>query len=149
MATNSPCCPRWPVAEITTWITSDPIAAESVFPLVDSPENGAAVLFLGVVRNHNEGKSVSGVHYEAYRDMAEQVLRDIATEAAQRISPAHIAAVHRFGDLAVGDVSIAIAASTPHRAEAFDACRYVIEEVKKRLSVWKQEHYVEGEAAWL
>src|SRR5207253_4854507 len=148
-ATSSHFCPRWPVADVRTWITSDPIGADSVLPLVESPENGAAVLFLGIVRNHNEGKAVSGVHYEAYRDMAEQVLRDIAHEAAQQIAPAHIAAVHRFGDLAVGEVSIAIAASTPHRAEAFEACRYVIEEVKERLSVWKQEHYVEGEAAWL
>ena len=149
MAMSSHFFLRWLVAEIRTWITSDEIGADSVLPLVAAPENGAAVLFLGVVRNHNEGRSVASVNYEAYREMAEQVLRDIAHEAAAKIAPASIAAVHRFGELGVGEVSIAIAASTPHRAEAFDACRYVIEEVKKRLSVWKQEHYVEGEAAWL
>ena len=149
MAMSSHCFLRWRVAEIRTWITTDVINADSVLPLVAAAENGAAVLFLGIVRNHNEGRAVAGVHYEAYREMAENVLRDIAGEAAARIAPASIAAVHRFGDLKVGEVSIAIAASTPHRAEAFDACRYVIEEVKKRLSVWKQEHYVEGAAAWL
>ncbi|HUP89315.1 MAG TPA: molybdenum cofactor biosynthesis protein MoaE [Longimicrobiales bacterium] len=132
-----------------TWITTDSIGADDVLPLVASPENGAAVLFLGIVRNHNEGRSVNGVHYEAYRGMAEKVLSEIVDEAAKQIAPASIAAVHRFGELSVGEVSIAIAASTPHRAEAFDACRYVIEEVKKRLSVWKQEHYVGGEAVWL
>lgn len=149
MAMSSLCFPRWPVAEIHTWITTEPIGADSVLPLVAAPENGAAVVFLGIVRNHNEGQAVSGVHYEAYQQMAERVLRDIAAEAAERIAPAHIAAVHRFGELAVGEVSIAIAASTPHRAEAFDACRHVIEEVKKRISIWKQERYVTGETAWL
>lgn len=132
-----------------TWITTDPIGADDVLSLVASPENGAAVLFLGIVRNHNEGRSVSGVHYEAYREMAEKVLSEIVGEASAGITPANIAAVHRFGELGIGEVSIAIAASTPHRAEAFEACRYVIEEVKKRLSIWKQEHYVGGEAAWL
>ena len=135
--------------EVHAWITDAVISADSVLPLVQSPEHGAALIFLGCVRNHNEGRAVSGVHYEAYRDMAERTLREIVEEAAQRMSPVRIAAVHRIGELAVGEASIAIAASSPHRAQAFDGCRYVIEEVKERLSIWKQERYVSGESEWL
>lgn len=144
-----PCCPRWPVAEVRAWLTPEPIGADTVLPLVDADAHGAALLFLGIVRNHNEGRAVSGVHYEAYAAMAEQTLTAIVTEAVQRAGAAKAAAVHRIGELSIGEVSIAIAVSTPHRAEAFDACRYIIEEVKKRLTVWKQERYATGETQWL
>jgi molybdopterin synthase catalytic subunit len=133
------------------WVTNDPISAESVLPLVSRDEHGAVALFLGTVRDHNDGKAVHGVNYEAYTEMAQRVLRQIVEEAHSRL-PSHslsIAAVHRIGELRVGDVSIAIAVSSPHRAEAFEACRYVIEEVKKRVSIWKEERYVTGESAWL
>ena len=131
------------------WITRDAIDPASVLGRVGHPEDGATLLFLGVVRNHNEGSSVAGMTYEAYDEMAGRVLDEIAGEAAERLGTERIAVVHRAGDLAVGEVSVAIAASSPHRAESFDATRYVIEEIKKRLPVWKKEHYVEGEAAWL
>jgi molybdopterin synthase catalytic subunit len=137
------------VADVRAWITSERIGAETVLPLVDAAEHGAALVFLGVVRDHNEGQAVRGVHYEAYAEMAARTLTEILEEALERVRPAKLAAVHRTGELAVGDVSIAIAVSTPHRAEAFDACRYVIEEVKQRLAVWKQERYVSGESEWL
>jgi molybdopterin synthase catalytic subunit len=137
------------VASPRAWITSEQIGAESVLPLVASEQHGAALIFLGIVRDHNEGRTVSGVYYEAYREMAERTLAEIVSAAEQRVAPASIAAVHRVGELAVGDVSIAIAVSTPHRAEAFAACRSVIEEVKQRLAVWKQERYVTGERDWL
>lgn len=140
---------RWQVAEMHAWITTDPIGAETVLPLVASEQHGAALVFLGIVRDHNEGRAVNGVHYEAYHDMAERTLREIAAEAVARVQPARIAVVHRIGELAVGDVSLAIAVSTPHRAEAFDACRYAIEELKQRLTVWKQERYAAGDARWL
>jgi molybdopterin synthase catalytic subunit len=149
MAMSWRCCRRWPVAEIRAWLTTEPIGADSVLPLVAAPEHGAALVFLGVVRDHNEGRAVSGVHYEGYAEMAERTLTQILTEAARRIQPARLAAVHRLGELGIGDVSIAIAVSTPHRAEAFEACRYVIEEVKQRLTVWKQERYRSGEQSWL
>jgi molybdopterin synthase catalytic subunit len=138
-----------PVDNLRAWITTEPIGADSVLPRVASEQYGAALVFLGIVRSYNEGRAVTGVYYEAYRDMAERTLKEIVTEAAQRVGPASIAAAHRVGELVVGDVSIAIAVSTPHRAEAFDACRYVIEEVKRRLAVWKQERYVSGDSDWL
>ncbi len=131
------------------WITRDAIDPGSVLDRVGSARDGAALLFVGVVRDHNDGSSVTGLTYEAYDEMASRVLDEIAGEAAERLGTPRIAVVHRVGELEVGEVSVAIAASSPHRAESFDATRYVIEEIKKRLPVWKKEHYEEGDAAWL
>ncbi len=134
---------------VSAWITRDPISADSVLSLVGGPGDGAIDIFLGVVRDHNEGSAVSGMRYDAYVEMAEQVLRAIVSEAAAMPGVGKAAAVHRIGHLEVGEASVAIAASAPHRAEAFEACRYVIEEIKTRLPVWKQEQYVTGEQHWL
>ena len=131
------------------WLTSEPISADSVLARVGTDADGAVSVFLGVVRDHNEGRAVRGVRYDAYREMAERVLAEIAAEAAGLAGSDGIAVVHRTGELSVGDVSVAIAVSSPHRAAAFEACRYVIEEIKLRLPVWKQERYVEGDVAWL
>jgi molybdopterin synthase catalytic subunit len=134
---------------VRAWVTRESIDAARVLTLVGSAEDGAAVLFLGMVRDHNDRRPVSGMRYDAYGAMAEKVLDEIAREAADRLGTDRLAVVHRVGDLAIGDVSVAIAASSPHRAEAFDAARYVIEEIKKRLPVWKMEHYREGDSRWL
>ena len=130
-------------------ITIDPIDPSTVVGRVGAPEDGAVALFLGTVRNRNEGRPVGGMEYEGYAEMAREQLAAIVAEAAARAGTDRIAAVHRLGELAIGDVSVAIAVSTPHRAEAFDAARYVIEEIKKRLPVWKRERYLDGEAEWL
>lgn len=131
------------------WITTEQIAAESVLSHVGASSNGAITLFLGVVRDHNDGRAVSGMHYDVYLEMAERALRDIVAEAEALCAGGQVAAVHRVGELKIGDVSVAIAASAAHRDEAFRACRYVIEEIKKRLPVWKHEHYLSGETKWL
>lgn len=131
------------------WITDQPLRPEDVLARVGATGDGAVLLFLGTVRDENEGRRVSGMRYDAYRSMAERVLSEIVAEAAARVGPARIAAAHRIGELAVGDVSVAIAISTPHRVHAYDGSRYIIEEIKKRLPVWKQEHYVSGETDWL
>jgi len=130
-------------------IVHDPIRNESVLAHVGAEADGATVLFLGVVRDHADGRPVTGMTYESYEKMAEPVLREIALEAAQRAGSDRVAVVHRVGDLAIGEVSVAIAVSSPHRAEAFDASRYVIEEIKKRLPVWKKEHYADGAPEWV
>lgn len=130
-------------------ITTDPIDPSIVVERVGAPEDGAVALFLGTVRNCNEGRPVGGMEYEGYAEMAREQLAAIVAEAGARAGTDRIAAVHRLGELAVGEVSVAIAVSTPHRAEAFDAARYVIEEIKKRLPVWKRERYLDGEAEWL
>ncbi|HEX2167106.1 MAG TPA: molybdenum cofactor biosynthesis protein MoaE [Longimicrobiales bacterium] len=132
-----------------TRVTRDVIEPQGVLDLVGSPADGAAILFLGTVREQNDGRAVSGMRYDAFVEMAEPVLREIAGEAAILAGSDRIAAVHRVGDLPIGAVSVAIAVSSPHRAEAFDAARYVIEQIKQRLPVWKHEHYLDGEAEWL
>ena len=130
------------------------VAAEAIDPAevlarVGSDRDGATVLFLGVVRDHADDRPVSGMRYDAYQEMAVEVLTTIAEEAAQRLGTDRVAVVHRFGELAIGEVSVAIAVSSPHRAEAYEASRYVIEELKERLPVWKKEHYVDGVSEWV
>jgi molybdopterin synthase catalytic subunit len=130
-------------------IVQAPIDPADVLARVGDPSDGAVLLFLGTVRDHADGRAVEGLHYESYQAMAEEVLAAIAAEAAQRLGTDRVAVVHRVGELEVGDVSVAIAVSSAHRAEAYDASRYVIEEIKKRLPVWKNERYTGGEAAWV
>jgi molybdopterin synthase catalytic subunit len=127
----------------------DPIDPARVLARVGSAEDGATLLFLGVVRDHADGRAVSGMRYEAYAEMAEPVLAEIAHEAAERLGTDRLAVVHRYGELEIGEISVAIAVSSPHRAEAYEASRYVIEEIKKRLPIWKREHYVDGSEAWV
>ena len=130
-------------------IAAEPIDTARLLARVGSPADGAALLFVGTVREQNAGREVRGMRYDVYADMALPVLRAIAREAAERAESDRVAVEHRFGELAIGDVSIAIAVSSPHRAEAFDAARYIIEQVKVRLPIWKQEHYATGESTWL
>ena len=130
-------------------IVDHPIDTAEVLSTVGAAEDGAVLLFLGIVRDHNEGRPVSGVGYEAYATMAEKVLREIARETADSLGTERVAVVHRVGELSIGEASVAIAVSSPHRAEAYEASRYVIEEIKKRLPVWKREIYADGAEAWL
>jgi len=130
-------------------VSHRPIDASEVLARVGGPEDGAALLFLGVVRNHNEGRAVSGMEYEAYEEMAGEVLSEIALEAAALLGTDRLAVVHRVGTLGIGEPSVAIAVSSPHRSSAYEASRHVIEEIKKRLPVWKREHYTDGERTWL
>lgn len=130
-------------------VTADVIDPTAVLGRVGSDEDGATILFLGVVRDHADGRAVSGMRYDAYVEMAQPVLQSVAEEAAERLGTDRVAVVHRVGELEIGDISVAIAVSSPHRAESFDASRYVIEEIKKRLPVWKKEHYLDGSEAWV
>jgi molybdopterin synthase catalytic subunit len=130
-------------------IVREPIDPAHVLTLVGEDQDGASLLFLGVVRDHNDGRAVDGVQYDAYEEMAAQVLSEIVGEAASRAGTERVAALHRIGELDVGEVSVAIAVSSPHRAEAYEASRYVIEEIKKRLPVWKKERYSDGAVEWV
>lgn len=132
-----------------TWITHDVIDPAAVLAEVGAPQHGAVILFLGVVRDHNEGRAVVSIRYEAYEAMAERVLAETAAEAAARTPGVRIAAVHRVGELRVGEVSLAVAVSSAHRAEAFDTARDLLEEIKRRLPVWKDERYAGGERRWV
>ncbi len=132
-----------------TAIVREPIDPAHVLTLIGADEDGASLLFLGVVRDHNDGRSVGGLRYDTYEEMAAEVLSEIVCEAARSAGTDRIAAVHRVGELKVGEVSVAIAVSSPHRAEAYDASRYIIEEIKKRLPVWKKERYGDGAEEWV
>lgn len=130
-------------------VVQDPIDPAAVLASVGSDEDGASLLFTGVVRNHNQGRTVGGVRYDAYEEMAARVLSQIVEEAVQLVGTDRIVAVHRVGELTVGEVSVAIAVSSPHRAEAFEASRFIIEEIKKRLPVWKKERYEGDVEEWV
>ena len=134
---------------VTALVGPEPIDPSAILSRVGADEDGASLLFVGVVRDHADGRPVSGMRYDAYAEMAESVLAEIAAEAAQRLGTDRLVVAHRTGELGIGDVSVAIAASSPHRAESFDATRYVIEEIKRRLPIWKMEQYTDGSAGWV
>ena len=100
---------------------------------------GATVLFLGTVRNHNDDYAVSAIYYEAYIKMAQETMAKIEAEAIKRWNLKKFAAVHRMGNLKIGEVSVAIAVSSEHRAEAFEAGRYAIDQIKAEVPIWKKE----------
>jgi molybdopterin synthase catalytic subunit len=134
---------------VTTMVTSDTIFPGEVTRDLPSQADGACVLFLGVVRNHNEGREVTGLEYEVYQGMAEKTLAAIAMEASHRWGTDRIKVIHRVGELQIGEVSTAVAVATAHRGDAFEASRYILEELKQRLPIWKREHYVDGDSDWL
>ncbi|QDH17341.1 molybdenum cofactor biosynthesis protein MoaE [Swingsia samuiensis] len=112
-------------------------------------EAGGFCSFEGWVRNHNEGHAVSGLEYEAYELLAQKEGERILEEARGRFEINHAVAMHRTGFLKIGDVAVWIGVSAPHRDAAFQACRYIIDEIKRRVPVWKKEHYVDGRAEWV
>ncbi|HEU4995243.1 MAG TPA: molybdenum cofactor biosynthesis protein MoaE [Gemmatimonadaceae bacterium] len=116
---------------------------------VSGSRNGASVLFVGTVRDLNDGSAVSGIDYSAYATMAERELAEIVREASSRWGTDDIVVEHRIGTLEVADASVVIAVAHPHRDEAYQASRYVIEELKKRLPIWKREHYLDGRSEWV
>ncbi|MBA2683182.1 MAG: molybdenum cofactor biosynthesis protein MoaE [Gemmatimonadaceae bacterium] len=134
---------------VRTAIVRRAIDVSALLSEVGDTANGATVIFLGHVREMNDGRTVSGIEYSAYGEMAERELAAIASECAAHFGVAHLVAEHRLGALELGDVSIAIAVAHPHRAEAYEASRFVIEEVKRRLPIWKREGYVDGTSDWV
>jgi molybdopterin synthase catalytic subunit len=132
-----------------TAIVSHAIDVSSLIRDVASHANGATSLFLGTVRNINDGRAVTGMEYTAYDAMASKELGKIAAEATERFEGVTLAIEHRVGVLALGDVSVAIGAAHPHRGHALDATRFVIEELKRRVPIWKREHYADGTREWV
>ncbi len=126
-----------------------PIDVTAMLEEVRDRASGATTLFLGTVRDVNDGRSVEGIDYSAYEGMARRELETIGREAVERFGTEHVVIVHRIGYLALTDISIAIVVSHARRSPAMDAARYVIEEVKKRVPIWKREHYVDGTREWV
>lgn len=110
---------------------------------------GALSVFLGTVRDFNDGRPVSGMDYEAYESMAVSELAAVAREVCDRMPGLRVAIEHRIGTLEIGDVSVAIVAAHAHRGPALDAARAIIESLKQRVPIWKREHYVNGDRAWV
>lgn len=128
-----------------SFFTNDPIDSAALVRSVARPSDGATVLFEGVVRNHNEGKAVESIVYEAYLPMAEKEMASVIDGVRATFPDVAVAVIHRLGHLVVGDTSIAIACASPHRAEAFEACRAVIDRIKQTVPIWKKERGPDGE----
>jgi molybdopterin synthase catalytic subunit len=131
-----------------TAVTASVLDVVSLVNAVQAPGSGAVATFIGIVRDHNQGRRVTHLVYEAYEPLAERALQRIVGEAAEQWPSTTLALHHRIGRLAIGDASVAIAAASPHRADAFAACRYAIERVKQIVPIWKHE-YFEGGDVWI
>lgn len=130
-------------------ITRRFIDPNRVLASVKDDEAGGAVLFVGTIRKKSGGKTVKGLSYEVYREMAERRMNEIETRVRKKWPVKRIAMVHRYGDLKVGEVSVAVAVSCQHRAEAFEACRYAIDAIKGTLPMWKKERFADGAQSWV
>lgn len=130
-------------------LVREPIDPSALVREVARSAHGAIVLFLGVVRDVNDGRAVAGIEYTAYEAMARSELRAIAREAADRFGSSDVLIVHRLGELSLEDASVGIAVAHAHRDEAYALSRWTIEQLKRRVPIWKQEHYVDGTRDWV
>lgn len=125
------------------------VTSAEIRKLVEDDASGACVIFEGWVRNHNEGQKVRRLEYDAYESLGIKEGERIISEAEQRFGISTVCCVHRLGELEIGGMAVIVGVSTPHRDEAFEACRYIIDEVKHRVPIWKKEHYVNGDSGWV
>jgi molybdopterin synthase catalytic subunit len=130
-------------------LTNEPIDHNALTEMVRRPGCGAVVTFLGTVRDLTGEEVTAALDYDAYPQMAERKLAEIEAEARSRWPVGEIALVHRLGHLEVGDVSVAVAVSCPHRHQAFDACRFVIDQIKEHVPIWKKENWADGRTEWV
>ena len=126
-----------------------PLEVSALRSALADPACGGFAAFEGWVRDHNEGQRVRHLEYEAYEELAVREAGRILAEAGTRFGVAHAACAHRLGDLEVGELAVWVGVSAAHRDEAFRACRYIIDEIKQRLPIWKKEHYVGGDSGWV
>ncbi|MBT5901962.1 MAG: molybdenum cofactor biosynthesis protein MoaE [Opitutaceae bacterium] len=130
-------------------ITSKTIAVSELANTLQHERAGACATFEGWVRNHNEGQAVASLEYEAYAELAETEGNRILDEAREKFDLLAAEAVHRVGHLQIGDMAVWVGVASAHRGPAFDACRFIIDELKARVPIWKKEHYVAGESTWI
>jgi MoaE-MoaD fusion protein len=128
-------------------IVRNPISAQPILDRVKGPEDGAVVVFDGIVRNHTGGRRTLYLDYEAYEPMALEKLRELTGALRERFSVSGVAIVHRLGRLEIGESSVLIAVSAAHRAVAFEACRFAIDTLKRSVPIWKKEYFADG-AVW-
>ncbi len=130
-------------------LVNHPIDTTALLDLVATHDAGITSVFIGTVRNTNDGQTVSGIEYSAYETMALHQLRAIAAEAVEQFGLCSIAIEHRLGELSLGDASVVIALSHARRTPGLDATRWVIESLKQRVPIWKREHYADGTLEWV
>ena len=133
---------------MTSRLTRKPIEIRTLIRAVSEPSHGGIATFLGLVRDHQDGRGVLSLEYSAYESMADAESGRIVSEAESRW-PARVVLLHRLGALAIGDVAIGVAVASAHRAQAFEACRFVVEEMKRRVPIWKKEFYADGTVSWV
>lgn len=129
-------------------LTAEPIDYTAVTESVRDHAAGAVVLFLGTVREFTHGRQTTLLRYDAYPEMALRSMQELADEAQRRFSIVRVAMVHRTGELKLGEISVAIAVSSPHRAQALLAGQWLIDTLKQRVPVWKKEHFANGQEEW-
>jgi molybdopterin synthase catalytic subunit len=130
-------------------VTPDPISADEALAFVADAGAGGTCVFLGTVRDHSSAGEVDGLSYEAWDELAVTRLAEIAGEAFAKWPIRKMALLHRIGDLGIGEISVIVAVSAAHRAEAFEACRHGIERLKEDVPIWKKEHLRAGESRWV
>jgi molybdopterin synthase catalytic subunit len=132
-----------------TRVTADPLSVDEALEFVADPGAGGICVFIGTVRDHSDAGDVTGLRYEAWDDLAITRLGELADELAEKWPVKKVAILHRTGDLGVGELSVVVACSAPHRADAFEACRQGIERLKEDVPIWKKESLVTGEVHWV
>lgn len=130
-------------------LSTEPIDPAVLRVRLDDPRAGGCVEFEGVVRNENDGRGVARLEYEGYAAVAAKEGEAVLREALSRFTILRAECVHRVGLLEIGDMAVWVGVSAAHRGAAFDACRYIIDEIKLRLPIWKKEHYREGDSGWV
>lgn len=140
--------PREPGRVLLAEVTEEPVDVARCAALVETARDGAVVTFAGVVRDHDDGRGVDALSYSAHPSAGE-VAADVAAEIARRHPEVRLAFVHRIGDLAVGDVALAAAVASAHRAAAFAACADLVDLVKERLPIWKEQLFDDGTSEWV
>lgn len=123
--------------------------AEAAASFPSQAECGSRIYFEGVIREEKEGQKVEGIFYEAYEEMAKRELEKIETEVKQKWPVRQMGIVHRLGEVRVGEISLIVVVETPHRKEGFEAMQYIIDQLKKRVPIWKKEFYETGKTKWL
>jgi molybdopterin synthase catalytic subunit len=134
---------------VLTRVQEAPLSLDEAAGAVADPGAGAVCTFTGTVRDRSEAGNVTGLTYEAWHELAEERLAELAGEIGKRWPVRGVAILHRVGELAVGEASVIVAVSAPHRAEAFEACRHGIERLKQDVPIWKKEGLVSGDAHWV
>ena len=133
----------------TVVVSDKPLQTDTALSAVADNAHGGVDMFIGMVRDNHMGNTVTGMTYDIHIPLAEKIIADICHDAGQKWQGIKCYVAHYKGYLKVGEISIIIAVSSPHRAESFEACRYIIEHIKMRAPIWKQEHYIDGNSDWL